>query len=84
MTREIQRRCPQCHFALPDPAAPVEARLLGRVSSVCTRHPPSACVIPAQGGIATVTVYPQVTKDTISCGEFADANEVAQATMGGH
>lgn len=38
-------------------------------SVVCTRFPPTAHLIPQQGGIGVMTVFPQVSTDQ-HCGEF--------------
>lgn len=74
--KEVQRRCLECWWSYKDPQAPVEAVLTGNAPSVCLRRAPSAAVMATARGIANVTIYPTVTRDTLSCGDFTDASKV--------
>jgi hypothetical protein len=45
--------------------------------SICRRYPPASYPIPAQGGMAIVTTFPNVTKDMI-CFEFQEMKRILE------
>lgn len=72
---DIERKCLRCHYAVAEQNPTVEQRLQGQVPVLCLALPPSAqLVASAGGGMATVTFYPPVGADTISCGSFSQAH----------
>lgn len=70
----IERKCMICTHSTPDPAASVEARLLGKTPRMCLRMPPSVTIINSPQGLVGVNAYPMVNMDSISCGEFSMDN----------
>jgi hypothetical protein len=45
--------------------------------SICRRYPPVSYPIPAQGGVAMITTFPNVTKDMI-CFEFKEMKRILE------
>jgi len=65
------KRCLDCRYSLRDPGATPDQIIAQQVQSLCIRMPPSVFGFLSGHNMATVTAYPQVTAQTISCGEFA-------------
>jgi len=69
--KEAQRRCLQCWHCMRDPAATPEQIIVGQVPHLCLCAPPLTIPIVTARGMALMTLYPNVNKDTLSCGSFA-------------
>jgi hypothetical protein len=76
MSQDHSHSCLVCVHALRDPAAPVDQILTGKVQHMCLESPPTVIAIPTQQGLATMTVYPLVTGETVSCSRFKPAKVV--------
>lgn len=68
---EIERKCLLCRYAAKDGNTNGQLALIGHERVVCLANPPTATAVLSGGGVAIVTSYPQVNKDSISCGMFA-------------
>lgn len=79
MSKEIQKRCLECAHALRDPAASPDQIITGVVQHLCLEGPPTTVAFPAPQGIAMMTIYPHVNRDTISCGRFARETVIKEA-----
>lgn len=77
MSKPIQRECLKCYYSMRDPAATPDQIIVGQVQHLCLRHPPTTHPLPTQGGLALMTVYPNVNAQTISCAEWIDADSPA-------
>ena len=64
------KSCLTCVYSIPDPNTPIELRMQGKMQSRCLRMPPAVVGAITAQGIATVQLYPTVTADTMSCGEY--------------
>lgn len=69
--RTIEKRCTECLHAVRDPNATPDQVIAGQVQHLCLYGPPTTVGIATARGVALMTSYPIVTKDTISCGCFA-------------
>lgn len=76
MPREVTKRCVECIHAQRDPAASPDQIIVGQVPHLCMEGPPTTVPLMTPRGMALMTVYPSVNKDTMSCDRFMPCLEV--------
>lgn len=68
---DIERKCLQCWYSAEDTTPRQQPQLIGQRSFMCLASPPTAsAVLTPNGGLAMIAGYPQVNKDSVSCGRF--------------
>lgn len=68
---DIERKCLQCWYCAEDTTPKQQPQLIGHRSYMCLAGPPSSSALPtANGALALIATYPQVTKDSISCARY--------------
>lgn len=75
------RRCMQCAYSLRDPGATPDQIIAGKVQHLCLEGPPTTIALPMNGALMTMTTYPLVNKDTISCRRWVAHQDVRNALM---